>query len=95
MACLLDLRIFLRRWATRITPGTRKCSELLKPVFGGSVLRVKRLVFLAVAPDMAQQCLAWGANFVAVGVDTMLYSDALDQRLAMFKSGKKWATHKR
>ena len=45
MACLLDLRIFLRRWATRITPGTRKCSELLKPVFGGSVLRVKRLVF--------------------------------------------------
>ncbi|EKA2445026.1 hypothetical protein OI707_001009, partial [Escherichia coli] len=36
----------------------------------------------------AQQCLAWGANFVAVGVDTMLYSDALDQRLAMFKSGK-------
>ena len=43
--------------------------------------------FLAVAPDMAQQCLAWGANFVAVGVDTMLYSDALDQRLAMFKSG--------
>ncbi|HIG9000326.1 2-keto-3-deoxy-L-rhamnonate aldolase [Escherichia coli] len=44
--------------------------------------------FLAVAPDMAQQCLAWGANFVAVGVDTMLYSDALDQRLAMFKSGK-------
>lgn len=37
---------------------------------------------------LAQQCLAWGANFVAVGVDTMLYSDALDQRLAMFKSGK-------
>lgn len=32
--------------------------------------------FLAVAPDMAQQCTAWGANFVAVGVDTMLYSDA-------------------
>ena len=31
---------------------------------------------------------AAGANFVAVGVDTMLYSDALDQRLAMFKSGK-------
>ncbi len=25
--------------------GTRKCSELLKPAFGGSVLRVKRLVF--------------------------------------------------
>lgn len=41
----IDLRIFLRRWATRITPGTRKCSELLKPAFGGSVLRVKLLVF--------------------------------------------------
>ncbi|EFF0767715.1 TPA: helix-turn-helix domain-containing protein [Escherichia fergusonii] len=44
--------------------------------------------FLAVAPDMAQQCLTWEANFVAVGVDTMLYSDALVQRLAMFKLGK-------
>ncbi|STI47622.1 putative carbon-carbon lyase [Escherichia coli] len=87
-ACLLDLRIFLPRWATRITPGTRKCSELLKPAFGGSVLRVKRLVFWLWLLIWAQQCLAWGANFVAVGVDTMLYSDALDQRLAMFKSGK-------
>lgn len=75
MACLLDQRIFLRRWATRITPGTRKCSELLKPAFGGSVLRVKRLVFwlwLLIWRSNA----AWGANFVAVGVDTMLYSDA-------------------
>lgn len=83
----IDLRIFLPRWATRITPGTRKCSELLKPVFGGSVLRVKRLVFwlwLLIWRSNA----AWGANFVAVGVDTMLYSDATDQRLAMFKSGK-------
>ena len=44
--------------------------------------------FLAVDPLMAQKCLEWGANFVAVGVDTMLYTDALDQRLAMFKSGQ-------
>ncbi|WP_213133784.1 2-keto-3-deoxy-L-rhamnonate aldolase [Citrobacter sp. FP75] len=44
--------------------------------------------FLAVDPAMAQKCLQWGANFVAVGVDTMLYSDALDRRLAMFKSDK-------
>ncbi len=95
MACLLDQRIFLRRWATRITPGTRKCSELLKPAFGGSVLRVKRLVFWLWLLIWRSNALAWGANFVAVGVDTMLYSDALDQRLAMFKSGKKWATHKR
>lgn len=43
--------------------------------------------FLAVDPAMAQKCLQWGANFVAVGVDTMLYTDALDRRLAMFKSG--------
>lgn len=42
--------------------------------------------FLAVDPEMAKKCLQWGANFVAVGVDTMLYSDALDRRLAMFKS---------
>ena len=34
---------------------------------------------------MAEKCLAWGANFVAVGVDTMLYTQALDRRLAMFK----------
>ncbi|PVW78368.1 2-keto-3-deoxy-L-rhamnonate aldolase, partial [Klebsiella pneumoniae] len=30
--------------------------------------------FLAVDPAMAEKCLAWGANFVAVGVDTMLYT---------------------
>lgn len=41
--------------------------------------------FLAVDPAMAQKCLAWGANFVAVGVDTMLYNHALDARLRMFK----------
>ena len=41
--------------------------------------------FLAVDPAMAQKCLQWGANFVAVGVDTMLYTEALDRRLAMFK----------
>lgn len=41
--------------------------------------------FLAVDPAMAEKCLA-GANFVAVGVDTMLYTRALDRRLAMFKS---------
>jgi len=41
--------------------------------------------FLAVSPEMARKCIAWGANFVAVGVDTMLYTQALDARLAMFK----------
>ena len=41
--------------------------------------------FLAVDPAMAEKCLTWGANFVAVGVDTMLYTEALDRRLAMFK----------
>ncbi|MGK9172140.1 2-keto-3-deoxy-L-rhamnonate aldolase [Yokenella regensburgei] len=42
--------------------------------------------FLAVDPQMAHQALAWGANFVAVGVDTMLYTEALDNRLAQFKT---------
>ncbi len=46
----------------------------------------KRPDFLAVATGVAEKCLAWGANFVAVGVDTMLYTQALDRRLAMFKS---------
>ena len=41
--------------------------------------------FLAVDPQMAHKTLAWGANFVAVGVDTNLYTSALDKRLAMFK----------
>ena len=41
--------------------------------------------FLAVDPEMAHKALAWGANFVAVGVDTNLYTRALDKRLAMFK----------
>lgn len=44
--------------------------------------------FLAVNPAMAEKCIEWGANFVAVGVDTMLYSEALDNRLALFKKRK-------
>lgn len=50
--------------------------------------------FLAVDPAMAQKCLQWGANFVAVGVDTMLYTEALDSRLAMFRSGSSGQTMK-
>lgn len=88
MACLLDQRIFLRRWATRITPGDPEVQRIIETSIRRIRAAGKAAGFLAVAPDMAQQCLAWGANFVAVGVDTMLYSDALDQRLAMFKSGK-------
>lgn len=42
--------------------------------------------FLAVDPEMAKKVLEWGANFVAVGVDTNLYTSALDERLAIFKS---------
>lgn len=50
--------------------------------------------FLAVDPAMAQKCLQWGANFVAVGVDTMLYTEALDRRLAMFRPGPAGQTMK-
>ncbi|EJL88759.1 2-keto-3-deoxy-L-rhamnonate aldolase [Pantoea sp. GM01] len=42
--------------------------------------------FLAVNLAMAERALEWGANFVAVGVDTMLYTAALDNRLAHFKN---------
>lgn len=42
--------------------------------------------FLAVDPSMAKTAIEWGANFVAVGVDTMLYTNALDERLSLFKS---------
>ncbi len=38
--------------------------------------------FLAVDPAMAEKCLAWGPTSVAVGVDNMLYTQALDRRLA-------------
>lgn len=41
--------------------------------------------FLAVDPEMAHKVIEWGATFVAVGVDTMLYTQALDNRLAIFK----------
>ncbi|XKM14059.1 2-keto-3-deoxy-L-rhamnonate aldolase [Orbaceae bacterium ac157xtp] len=48
--------------------------------------------FLAVDVEMAKKCISWGANFVAVGVDTMLYSQALDERLGHFKSLKSTKT---
>ena len=40
---------------------------------------------LAVDPAVARRFLDWGATFVAVGVDTMLYTSALDAALAPFK----------
>lgn len=43
---------------------------------------------LAVDPDMAKKCIGWGASFVAVAVDTMLYTQALDTTLATFKPNK-------
>ncbi|WJV54574.1 2-keto-3-deoxy-L-rhamnonate aldolase [Pectobacteriaceae bacterium CE90] len=51
--------------------------------------------FLAVDVDMAKRCIAWGANFVAVGVDTMLYTEALDARLAQFKPATTAATQQK
>ena len=44
---------------------------------------------IAVDPDMAKKCIKWGANFVAVAVDTMLYTQALDTTLGIFKPSMK------
>lgn len=44
--------------------------------------------FLATDVEMAKKCISWGANFVAIGVDTMLYTQALDERLNQFKTIK-------
>lgn len=56
MACLLDLRIFLRRWATRITPGTEEVQRIIETSIRRIRAAGKAAGFLAVAPDMAQQC---------------------------------------
>ena len=41
---------------------------------------------LAVDPVMARKCVEWGATFVAVAVDTMLFIDAMDNALATYKN---------
>lgn len=46
----------------------------------------KAVGFLAVNLEMARKSMVWGANFVAVGVDAMLYMEALDERLKHFKT---------
>ena len=83
--CSSVRRISPPRWGTRTMPVTH-----VQRVIEQSIRRIraagKAAGFLAVDPAMAEKCLAWGANFVAVGVDTMLYTQALDRRLAMFKS---------
>ena len=43
---------------------------------------------LAPNPDDAKRYIACGANFVAVAVDTMLFTQALDDALAEFRGGK-------
>ncbi len=71
----------------------------MQPFMEACIYRIRAAVkaagFLAVDPAMAQKCLAWGANFVAVGVDTMPYTEALDRRLAKFKSVQAVRTAKR
>ena len=53
---------------------------------------IRRIRAAGKRPDFWRSTRRWrknvlpGANFVAVGVDTMLYTRALDRRLAMFKS---------
>ena len=41
---------------------------------------------LAVDPVMARKCVEWGATFVAVAVDTMLFIDAMDNALNTYKN---------
>ncbi|QTF10108.1 2-keto-3-deoxy-L-rhamnonate aldolase [Brenneria izadpanahii] len=50
--------------------------------------------FLAVNTEMAEKAISWGANFIAVGVDTMLYTEALDTRLIHFRRNLNLATAK-
>jgi 2-dehydro-3-deoxy-L-rhamnonate aldolase len=40
---------------------------------------------LAVNPKTAKKFIEWGATFVAIASDTLLFSEALDDRLALFK----------
>lgn len=42
--------------------------------------------YLAPDPAMAKKVIEWGVKFIAVGVDTMLFTQALDERLALFKN---------
>jgi 2,4-dihydroxyhept-2-ene-1,7-dioic acid aldolase len=44
---------------------------------------------LAVDTAMAKKCIDWGATFVAVGVDMLLYTKALDETLTLFKKTEK------
>ncbi|PWC10279.1 2-keto-3-deoxy-L-rhamnonate aldolase [Brenneria corticis] len=50
--------------------------------------------FLAVDTVMAEKAIAWGANFIAVGVDTMLYTEALDARLSHFRRNRTFTAPK-
>lgn len=37
-------------------------------------------------PEMAKKCIEWGATFVAVAADTIVYRQALDHVLSIFKT---------
>ncbi len=60
----------LLHWVTPDNAGHPEVQRIIE----ACIYRIRRRKsggFLAVDPAMAQKCLAWGANFVAVGVDTM------------------------
>jgi hypothetical protein len=83
-ACLSARRTSPPRWATRITPVILTCSGLSNRA-SAAFARRERRPDSGRRPGDGAQSAGVGANFVAVGVDTNLYTSALDKRLAMFK----------
>lgn len=62
--------------------------DVMKTAIQKIVAAGKAAGFLAPNPDVAKRVIEWGVTFIAIGVDTMLYTQAIDQRLALFKTSE-------
>lgn len=70
-------------------PGHPEVLQVIESSIRKIIASGKVAGFLAVHPDMAKKALEWGVKFIAIGVDTMLYTQAIDERLALFKTSSK------
>ncbi|WP_205669595.1 2-keto-3-deoxy-L-rhamnonate aldolase [Acinetobacter sp. MB5] len=72
-------------------PGHEKVQQIIEQTVQKIIASGKVAGFLAPSPDMAKKAIEWGVKFIAIGVDTMLYTQAIDERLALFKTELKQA----
>jgi 2-dehydro-3-deoxy-L-rhamnonate aldolase len=66
-------------------PENEEVQKVIKECIDKIIKSGKAPGFIATNPQIAKKMMEWGVTFIAVGVDVMLYTQALDERINLFK----------